>query len=104
MLTILELFVKTSNYEYLMMDGTTSVGARQNLVKKFNEVHIAKDEILYSEMRTNLQIAFDLLSFTKNVYNEKLHFLFRAMLCFCKNWNFSVKILKYSSKKTSFTS
>ena len=47
MLTILELFVKTSNYEYLMMDGTTSVGARQNLVKKFNEVHIAEDEILY---------------------------------------------------------
>lgn len=37
MLNILEEFLKTFGYTYLRMDGTTNVGSRQTLVKKFNE-------------------------------------------------------------------
>uniref|UniRef100_A0A0R3S1B2 DNA repair and recombination protein RAD54-like n=1 Tax=Elaeophora elaphi TaxID=1147741 RepID=A0A0R3S1B2_9BILA len=37
MLTILEKFVIKERYEYLRMDGTTSVRSRQSLVEKFNK-------------------------------------------------------------------
>ncbi|VDK71165.1 unnamed protein product [Onchocerca ochengi] len=37
MLTILEKFVIQEGYEYLRMDGTTSVRTRQSLVEKFNK-------------------------------------------------------------------
>ena len=40
MLTVLEHFLRDQNYTYLKMDGTTSVGARQGLISKFNN---AKD-------------------------------------------------------------
>eukprot|EP00794_Sanderia_malayensis_P008716 gene8716-9647_t len=37
MLDILETFVKKCNYNYLRMDGTTSIGSRQPFVDKFNQ-------------------------------------------------------------------
>ncbi|KHN76863.1 DNA excision repair protein ERCC-6, partial [Toxocara canis] len=36
MLTVLEKFVIKEGYEYLRMDGSTSIGSRQPLVEKFN--------------------------------------------------------------------
>ena len=38
MLYILEKFLISNNYSYLRMDGTTSIGVRQRLIKDFNEV------------------------------------------------------------------
>ena len=38
MLNILESFVSSNGYSYLRMDGGTSIGSRQNIIKKFNEV------------------------------------------------------------------
>lgn len=38
MLDILESFVLDEEYSYLRMDGGTSVGSRQVLVNKFNQV------------------------------------------------------------------
>lgn len=38
MLYILEKFLLSNNYSYLRMDGTTSIGVRQRLIKDFNEV------------------------------------------------------------------
>ena len=38
MLDILEQLVRSSDYTYLRMDGTTSVGSRQHLINSFNEV------------------------------------------------------------------
>ncbi len=40
MLKILKNFVIYRNYNYLMMDGTTSVQSRQPLIKRFNEASI----------------------------------------------------------------
>ncbi len=40
MLKILKNFVIYKNYNYLMMDGTTSVQSRQPLIKQFNEASI----------------------------------------------------------------
>ena len=40
MLNILESFVSSNGYSYLRMDGGTSIGSRQNIIKKFNEVSI----------------------------------------------------------------
>lgn len=37
MLYVLENFLQQNNYNYLKMDGTISIGLRQNLVKSFNE-------------------------------------------------------------------
>ncbi|EEB13301.1 DNA repair and recombination protein RAD26, putative [Pediculus humanus corporis] len=37
MLSILENFVLSQNYEYLKLDGTTNIGSRQPLINKFNE-------------------------------------------------------------------
>ena len=36
MLTVLQNFLQDFNYNYLKMDGTTSIGARQGLINKFN--------------------------------------------------------------------
>ncbi|GFT87465.1 DNA excision repair protein ERCC-6 [Nephila pilipes] len=36
MLQILEIFVKSKNYKYMKMDGTTSISSRQPAVTKFN--------------------------------------------------------------------
>ena len=38
MLDILESFVQKEGYEYLRMDGSTSIGSRHVLVNKFNQV------------------------------------------------------------------
>ncbi|NXP47100.1 ERCC6 protein, partial [Heliornis fulica] len=37
MLQILEIFVRSRNYSYLRMDGTTAIASRQLLVTKYNE-------------------------------------------------------------------
>ncbi|CAG7723285.1 unnamed protein product [Allacma fusca] len=37
MLCILENFVRLQNYSYLRLDGSTTIGSRQPLIKKFNE-------------------------------------------------------------------
>lgn len=37
MLCILENFVKQNNYSYLRLDGSTTIGSRQPLIKRFNE-------------------------------------------------------------------
>ena len=37
MLLVLEKFVRSRDYSYMKMDGQTSIGSRQNLIKKFNE-------------------------------------------------------------------
>lgn len=37
MLCILENFVKQHNYTYLRLDGSTNIGSRQPLIKRFNE-------------------------------------------------------------------
>jgi DNA excision repair protein ERCC-6 len=39
MLCILENFVKQNKYKYLRLDGSTSIGSRQPLITKFNEVY-----------------------------------------------------------------
>ena len=36
MLSILESFVSSRGYSYLRMDGATSVGSRQTLIRRFN--------------------------------------------------------------------
>ncbi|GIY56968.1 DNA excision repair protein ERCC-6 [Caerostris darwini] len=36
MLQILEIFVKSKNYSYMKMDGTTTISSRQPLIAKFN--------------------------------------------------------------------
>ena len=36
MLDLLEKFMQMKEYTYLRMDGQTSIGARQNLIKDFN--------------------------------------------------------------------
>lgn len=38
MMDILEIFVKSKNYTYMKMDGTSSIGSRQPLINKFNSV------------------------------------------------------------------
>lgn len=38
MLEILETFVRSQNYEYIKIDGSTAIGSRQPLITKFNEV------------------------------------------------------------------
>lgn len=43
MLGILESFVRSQNYEYLKIDGTTSIGSRQPLINTFNEVYKSND-------------------------------------------------------------
>jgi hypothetical protein len=40
MLTIMRQFLDNQRYVYVMMDGTTSVGSRQTIIKDFNEVMI----------------------------------------------------------------
>lgn len=48
MLTIMEAFVQQVGYSYLKLDGNTSIGARQPLINKFNQVHtLRKRDILY---------------------------------------------------------
>lgn len=42
MLYILEKFLISHDYTYLRMDGMTSIGARQKLIKDFNEVRMKK--------------------------------------------------------------
>lgn len=37
MLSILQTFVESLQYKYLIMDGTTNIGSRQTMVKQFNE-------------------------------------------------------------------
>lgn len=39
MLKILESFVVSEGYEYLVLHGQTGIGSRQPLIKKFNEVN-----------------------------------------------------------------
>lgn len=40
MLLIFEKFVKSCDYSYLIMDGSTSIGSRQTIIKNFNEVYM----------------------------------------------------------------
>ncbi|GFR05825.1 DNA excision repair protein ERCC-6 [Trichonephila clavata] len=41
MLEIFEIFVKSKNYKFMKMDGTTSISSRQPAVTKFNSVNIS---------------------------------------------------------------
>lgn len=40
MIEIFEEFLNINNYTYLKMDGTTSIGARQPLIERFNNVSL----------------------------------------------------------------
>lgn len=46
MLTIMEAFVQQVGYSYLKLDGNTSIGARQPLINKFNQVHTERHFVL----------------------------------------------------------
>ena len=37
MLDILEFFIRQQNFNYLRLDGTTSIGSRQPMIEKFNK-------------------------------------------------------------------
>jgi DNA excision repair protein ERCC-6 len=37
MLDILECFIRQQSYNYLRLDGTTSIGSRQPMIEKYNK-------------------------------------------------------------------
>lgn len=41
MLHIIENFIQLQSYEYLKLDGSTCIGSRQPVIRKFNEVSIS---------------------------------------------------------------
>ena len=47
MLDILESFVQKEGYEYLRMDGSTSIGSRHVLVNRFNQVILLLFSLFY---------------------------------------------------------
>ncbi len=54
MLEILEDFVQDKGYNYLKMDGSTSIPSRQPLIQKFNKVDNKAN--LYTCQNTNIQM------------------------------------------------
>lgn len=38
MINVFQKFLTSQDYKFLRMDGTTSIGSRQPLINKFNEV------------------------------------------------------------------
>lgn len=65
MLKILKNFVIYKNYNYLMMDGTTSVQSRQPLIKKFNEASI--DSFEPQLLINKKYLTFLILNYSENI-------------------------------------